>query len=41
MAETEDLETQGLEFHGAEEDLVDKEFEVFGTIILHDSIESG
>ena len=40
MVKIEDLETQGLEFHGANEALEYKDSEVFNTIILHDSIES-
>ena len=40
MAEIEYLEAQGLEFHSVEEALEDKDFEVFDTIILHDSIEA-
>ena len=40
MAETEDSETRSLPFQEAREALVDKNFEVFDTIILNDSIEA-
>ena len=40
MAEIEDLEAQGLEFQEAEEALVDKDSEVFDTILLNDGVEA-
>ena len=40
MAETEDSESQNLEFQEPREALTDKDTEVFDTIILNDSIEA-
>ena len=40
MAEIKYLEAWGLEFHEYEEAIVDKKYEVFDTIILHDTIEA-
>ena len=40
MVKTKDSEAQNLEFQEAREDLVDKDVEVFDTIILNDSIEA-